>query len=93
MQTINYTKYVRNNSTAVHILGHEGRSSKFSGKGKLKLKKSMKEKKKDENAQKRFLLITKFFTILERSIFIHTNITCMKYLKYDLLCVKCTNFA
>ena len=44
---LNY-EFGSNNSTAVHILGHEGKNSVFSEEGKTRLKKE----KKDENKGK-----------------------------------------
>ena len=43
---LNYTKCASNNSTAIHMLGHEGKSSVFFFKEKDKLM-----LKKDKNAQ------------------------------------------
>ena len=42
---LNYTKFAVNNSTAIHILWHEGKSSIFLENGK-------KRQKKGKNAQK-----------------------------------------
>ena len=79
--TLIYTckyKCVSNNSTAIHILQHGGKSSILSENSKISLKKGKKDRKREKSTKiyknkKQKKKIKKFFTTFENGTFIHVK--------------------
>ena len=59
---LNNTKCANNHSTAVHILGPEGKGLIFSEKGKIRVKKGKKDKKIGQKSTKEWKKTETFFT-------------------------------
>ena len=89
---VNYIKSGSNNATGAITLGHKGKTSIFSEKGKTRMKNDEKDKKKMEKNRKNIQKLENFFIIFEKASIIHTTIPCMKCQKYVLHCVKCSRF-
>ena len=74
---LSYTICASNNSTAVHILGHEGKSTVFLEKNKIRPKRGKKKDRKRAKTHKNIPKIGKCFTIFEDDTLIHLTIACI----------------
>ena len=87
----NYEKSGSNNNTAVHILGHEGKSSIILEKSKIRVKKGQKDRK-SVKMHKIIQKVGTFFIIFEKVTLVHATISYIKGLKYALQLIKCSSY-